>query len=243
MKKIFIPTPLDEIIELPKDVTHHVLHVFRHNMEKPITVTGSDNRCGTYQITAEVDGKAQAKLIEYVEGNLASYRTILVQSLLKGEKLEWVLQKATELNVDTIYLVPTANCVAKYDEKKLKSKVNRWEKIMLEAAQQCGRNHLPTLVVGETLLQALDIESEALKLVAYENEAGQTIKDVLKTLHSDKSVTDVLICIGPEGGYQEKEINAIIKYGGKSVSLGNTILRAETAAIGSLAMIRYELEL
>lgn len=243
MKKIFIPTPLDEIIELPKDVTHHVLHVFRHNMEKPITVTGSDNRCGTYQITEEVDGKAQAKLIEYVEGNLASYRTILVQSLLKGEKLEWVLQKATELNVDTIYLVPTANCVAKYDEKKLQSKVNRWEKIMLEAAQQCGRNHLPTLVVGETLLQALDIESEALKLVAYENEAGQTIKDVLKTLHSDKSVTDVLICIGPEGGYQEKEINAIIKYGGKSVSLGNTILRAETAAIGSLAMIQYELEL
>lgn len=243
MKKIFIPTPLDERIELPKDVTHHVLHVFRHNTEKPITVTGSDNRCGTYQITEEVDGKAQAKLIEYVDANLASYRTILVQSLLKGEKLEWVLQKATELNVDTIYLVPTANCVAKYDEKKLQSKVNRWEKIMLEAAQQCGRNHLPTLVVGETLLQALDIESEALKLVAYENEAGQTIKDVLKTLHSDKSVTDVLICIGPEGGYQEKEINAIIKYGGKSVSLGNTILRAETAAIGSLAMIRYELEL
>ena len=243
MKKIFIPTPLDEIIELPKDVTHHVLHVFRHNMEKPITVTGSDNRCGIYQITEEVDGKAQAKLIEYVDANLASYRTILVQSLLKGEKLEWVLQKATELNVDTIYLVSTANCVAKYDEKKLQSKVNRWEKIMLEAAQQCGRNHLPTLVVGETLLQALDIESEALKLVAYENEAGQTIKDVLKTLHSDKSVTDVLICIGPEGGYQEKEINAIIKYGGKSVSLGNTILRAETAAIGSLAMIQYELEL
>lgn len=243
MKKIFIPTPLDEIIELPKDVTHHVLHVFRHNIEKPITVTGSDNRCGTYQITEEVDGKAQAKLIEYVDANLASYRTILVQSLLKGEKLEWVLQKATELNVDTIYLVPTANCVAKYDEKKLQSKVNRWKKIMLEAAQQCGRNHLPTLVVGETLLQALDIESEALKLVAYENEAGQTIKDVLKTLHSDKSVTDVLICIGPEGGYQEKEINAIIKYGGKSVSLGNTILRAETAAIGSLSMIQYELEL
>ena len=243
MKKIFIPTPLDEIIEWPKDVTHHVLHVFRHNIEKPITVTGSDNRCGTYQITEEVDGKAQAKLIEYVDANLASYRTILVQSLLKGEKLEWVLQKATELNVDTIYLVPTANCVAKYDEKKLQSKVNRWEKIMLEAAQQCGRNHLPTLVVGETLLQALDIESEALKLVAYENEAGQTIKDVLKTLHSDKSVTDVLICIGPEGGYQEKEINAIIVSGGKSVSLGNTILRAETAAIGSLAMIQYELEL
>ena len=74
-------------------MTHHVLHVFRHNMEKPITVTGSDNRCGMYQIIDEVDGKAQAKLIEYVESNIATYRTILVQSLLKGEKLEWVLQK------------------------------------------------------------------------------------------------------------------------------------------------------
>lgn len=243
MKKIFIPTPLDEIIELPKDVTHHVLHVFRHNMEKPITVTGSDNRCGIYQITDEVDGIAQAKLIEYVATDVSSYRTILVQSLLKGEKLEWVLQKATELNVDTIYLVSTANCVAKYDDKKLQSKVSRWEKIMLEAAQQCGRNQLPTLVVGETLLQVLTIEANALKLVAYENEDGHTIKTALQSVHTNQTITDILICVGPEGGYQEKEINAIIESGGKSVSLGNTILRAETAAIGSLAMIQYELEL
>lgn len=243
MKKIFIPTPLDEIIELPKDVTHHVLHVFRHNMEKPITVTGSDNRCGIYQITDEVDGIAQAKLIEYVATDVSSYRTILVQSLLKGEKLEWVLQKATELNVDTIYLVSTANCVAKYDDKKLQSKVSRWEKIMLEAAQQCGRNQLPTLVVGETLSQVLAIEANALKLVAYENEDGHTIKSALQSVHTNQTITDILICVGPEGGYQEKEINAIIESGGKSVSLGNTILRAETAAIGSLAMIQYELEL
>ena len=243
MKKIFIPTPLDERKELPKDVTHHVLHVFRHNMEKPITVTGSDNRCGIYQITDEVDGIAQAKLIEYVASDVSSYRTILVQSLLKGEKLEWVLQKATELNVDTIYLVSTANCVAKYDDKKLQSKVSRWEKIMLEAAQQCGRNQLPTLVVGETLSQVLTIEADALKLVAYENEDGHTIKTALQSVHTNQTITDILICVGPEGGYQEKEINAIIESGGKSVSLGNTILRAETAAIGSLAMIQYELEL
>ena len=243
MKKIFISTPLDEIIQLPKDVTHHVIHVFRHNMEKPITVTGSDNRCGIYQITEEVDGIAQAKLVEYVESDVASYRTILVQSLLKGEKLEWVLQKATELNVDTIYLVSTANCVAKYDDKKLQSKVSRWEKIMLEAAQQCGRNQLPTLVVGEKLSQVLEIEEDALKLVAYENEDGHTIKTALQSIHSNPNIIDILICIGPEGGYQEKEINAIIESGGKSVSLGNTILRAETAAIGSLAMIQYELEL
>ena len=74
-------------------------------------------------------------------------------------------------------------------------------------------------------------------------DSGYTIKSALQLVHTNQTITDILICIGPEGGYQEKEINAIIESGGKSVSLGNTILRAETAAIGSLAMIQYELEL
>ena len=166
-----------------------------------------------------------------------------MQAYLKGEKLEWVLQKATELNVDTVYLVPTLNCVAKYDAKKLQSKSSRWEKIMLEASQQCGRKQLPTLVVGEPLSNVLDIESESLKLVAYENEEGFSIKNALKDINIDSTNRDILICIGPEGGFQEKEINDIIKSGAQSVTLGHTILRAETAAIAAVSMIKYELEL
>ena len=114
---------------------------------------------------------------------------------------------------------------------------------MLEASQQCGRTQLPTLVVGETLSNVLDIESESLKLVAYENEEGFTIKDALKSINIDSTNTDILICIGPEGGFQEKEINDIIECGGQSVTLGHTILRAETAAIAALSMVHYELEL
>ena len=89
-------------------------------------------------------------------------------------------------------------------------------------------------VVGEPLSNVLDIESESLKLVAYENEAGYTIKDALKAINSDSTNRDILICIGPEGGFQEKEINDIIECGGQSVALGHTILRAETAAIAAL---------
>lgn len=240
MKKIFIPTPLDTEIVLPKETTHHVLHVFRHNINKPIMVTGSDQRCGLYTIVEEVQGEARAELIEFIEINPASYRIVLVQSLLKGDKLEWVLQKATELNVDTIYLVATANNVVKYDRKKLEAKYSRWEKIMLEAAQQCGRTQLPTLVIDETLPSVLAIEKEALQLVAYENECGYSIKHALQ---NNKNSQDILICIGPEGGFQENEINDIIKSGGQSVTLGSTILRAETAAITALAMMQYELEL
>ena len=225
---------------LPKETTHHVLHVFRHNINKPIMVTGSDQRCGLYTIVEEVQGEARAELIEFIEINPASYRIVLVQSLLKGDKLEWVLQKATELNVDTIYLVATANNVVKYDRKKLEAKYSRWEKIMLEAAQQCGRTQLPTLVIDETLPSVLAIEKKALQLVAYENECGYSIKHALQ---NNKNSQDVLICIGPEGGFQENEINDIIKSGGQSVTLGSTILRAETAAITALAMMQYELEL
>lgn len=243
MKKIFINSPLTEYIQLSKDTTHHILHVFRHKIERPIIVSGNDGQCGRYSILEEINGQAQAKLIEYIDENRSSTRIVLVQSILKGDKLEWILQKATELNVDTIYLVGTANCVAKYDAKKLQSKVNRWEKILLEASQQCGRPQLPTLVVGESLPQVLQVESQTLKLVAYENESTHTIKSILQENIEYIKDNDILICIGPEGGYQENEINAIIECGGYSVSLGQNILRAETAAISAIAMIQYEFEI
>lgn len=243
MKKVFISSPLEEEILLPKDITHHILHVFRHDIRKPILVTGSDSRCGYYEITGETNGSASAKLVEYVEIVQNESRLILVQSLLKGDKLEWVLQKATELNVDTIYLVSTKNNVVKYDQKKLEAKLQRWEKIVLEASQQCGRNTLPSIIISETLESVLHIESNALRLVAYENEEGRTLKDELQDYKQCNAHPEVLICIGPEGGFQDSEINGIIKSGGKSISLGSTILRAETAAIAALAMMQYELEL
>lgn len=76
---------------------------------------------------------------------------------------------------------------------------------MLEAAQQCGRNQLPTLVVGETLSQVLAIEADALKLVAYENEDGYTIKSALQSVHTNQTITDILICVGPEGAIKRRK--------------------------------------
>ena len=242
MKKIFIPTPLADTISLPADITHHIIRVFRHDLRKPVLVSGTDNRSGYYMISGESDGVAQATLVEYIEQNKKTCRVVLVQSLLKGDKMELVLQKATELNVDTIYLVSTANNVVKYDEKKLQAKVQRWEKILQEASQQCGRPHLPTLVVDQSLANVLSIEDSALLLVAYENESGRTIKHALQE-YQKRDDTTVLICIGPEGGFQQKEIDMLVEHGVESITLGSTILRAETAAISAVAMINYEMEL
>lgn len=239
MKKIFIDSPLTDEIILNREITHH-LRVFRHDIRKPLTVTGKDQRCGLFKIIGEENGETRASLIEFIDTPIFAHRVILVQSLLKGEKLEWVLQKSTELNVDTIYLVATANSIVKYDEKKLTTKLQRWDKIVLEAAQQCGRSQLPTIVINESISSVMELEKESLKLVAYEREDSYSMKPALQNALNDR---DILICIGPEGGFQEKEISDIINSGGQSVTLGPTILRAETAAITALAMIQYEVEL
>ena len=158
MKKIFISNPLDQIIHIPEQETHHLLRVFRHDCKKPILVTGSDQRTGLYYITGQEEGCAQAKLDHYIDFQPRDYDIVLVQSILKGDKMDLVVQKCTELDLDSLYTVGTKNCVAKYDSKKLKAKEERWSKIMQEASQQCGRNDLPDLAVGLSLDQILERE-------------------------------------------------------------------------------------
>lgn len=238
MKKLFYPEPLGDNIVLPEDMTHHINHVMRHNWAKPITITGADGKTGTYRIIGEVDGQAQCEIIAYGDGDVKRMRKVLVQSLLKGDKLEWVLQKATELDVDAIYLVETRHNVVKYDGSKLLNKKKRWDKILMEAAQQCGRPRLPELIVDCALTDVLDRENNIQWVVAYENEEGLTLKDVLAQV-----TTGVGIIIGPEGGLHVEEVQALHEKGVTSVSLGHTILRAETAAVAVMAMIHYELEL
>ena len=134
MKKIFIDAPLDTMITIPKDTTHHLLTVFRHKMEKPVLVGGSDGRTGVYQIQDVVDGEASAKLVGDIQDeSVSEVEVVLVQGFLKADKLEWVLQKTTELNVHSVYAVPMKNCVVQYKMDKLPQKVQRWEKIMKEA--------------------------------------------------------------------------------------------------------------
>ena len=118
------------------------------------------------------------------------------------------------------------------------------EKIIIEASQQCGRPNVPTLTVEQSLfevLQTLQSDEGVLLLGAYEREDDKTIKDILQTqLHTNLYHT-IAICIGPEGGYSPNEMELLESCGGHKVSLGPTILRAETAALGAVSMIQYEL--
>lgn len=254
MKKIFIPTPLDNEIRIPKDTTHHIVNVFRHNFAQPITVSGSDGRTADYIIKDVVDGEAHATCVnsEVLQNNESDNEVgessdmvpiVLIQAFLKGDKFEWVLQKATELDAAAIYAVPLAHCVANYNDKKLQQKADRWQKIVLEAAQQCGRNQLPLLDVSLSLDAVLAAEEAkgTLLLVAYENEEKDNLRHVLEGL--TEKPKRVAIIIGPEGGISAKEVEQLLSKGVQPVSLGGTILRAETAAISAISMLQYALNL
>lgn len=246
MKKIFIDATLDTMITIPKDTTHHLLTVFRHKMEKPVLVGGSDGRTGVYQIQDVVDGEAVAKLVGDIKDESTSeVEVVLVQGFLKADKLEWVLQKTTELNVHSVYAVPMKNCVVQYKMDKLPQKVQRWEKIMKEAAQQCGRSKLPKFTADITLADVLKREQAngSLLLVAYENEHSLTLKAALEQVESEEVIQRVVIFIGPEGGLSSAEMMQFEEARARVVTLGTTILRAETAAVGAVSMLQYALNM
>lgn len=166
----------------------------------------------------------------------------LFQGLPKSDKMELIIQKAVELGADTIIPVEMNRCVVKLDDKKKKSKVQRWQSISESAAKQSKRTVIPEINDVLSFRQAVE-KAASLDhfLVPYENKEGmKATKDALNMIKSGDSVG---IFIGPEGGFDENEINATIAAGGKAISLGKRILRTETAAITAVGMCMLHIEM
>lgn len=177
-----------------------------------------------------------AKIIEenYNDTNLP-IKIHLFQGLPKGDKMELIIQKTVELGAQSIIPVEMSRCVVKIDDKKKKSKQQRWQAISESAAKQSKRNTIPEIEEIITYKQAMARASEMdLFLVPYESKNG--MEDTKSALSQLKRGMSVGILIGPEGGFDEKEVDLAFENGGKVVSLGKRILRTETAAITSVSM-------
>ena len=159
----------------------------------------------------------------------------LFQGLPKGDKMELIIQKCVELGVFKIIPVEMKRCVVKLDDKKKKSKRERWHAISESAAKQSKRNIVPEICDVLSFENALKMAKELdILLVPYENKDGMcATKEALSKIQSGNSVG---IFIGAEGGFDDAEIEKAIETGGISVSLGKRILRTETAAVTSLSM-------
>ena len=166
----------------------------------------------------------------------ASVEVSVYVAFPKADKLEHVIQKATELGAFEIVVFPSARCVSRPDEKSLKKKQERWQKIAASAAQQSGRGRIPRVVVLDSFREALSQAAKADKaLLFYENEHATTLRMALE----EGSWKTVSLLTGPEGGLEESEVAQARAAGLAICTLGRRILRCETAPLCALSAVMY----
>lgn len=171
----------------------------------------------------------------------APVKVSLYQGIPKAAKMELIIQKTTEMGIVEIIPVVTKRTVVQLNEKDQAKKIDRWQKIATEAAKQSKRGKIPLIQQPLSFQEALSHGlGNQLNIVAYEGERERGLKAILQSAKADK-VQSLGIWVGPEGGFEEAEINSAEKISCHSVTLGPRILRTETAGLALLSMILYEL--
>jgi 16S rRNA (uracil1498-N3)-methyltransferase len=221
---------------------NHIKNVVRMHTGDRILVSekGMSHLCEIVSLEGEI---CTAEIVEENYQNTDLPVEIhLFQALPKGDKMELIIQKTVELGVDKIHPVEMKRCVVKLDDKKKKSKLQRWQSISESAAKQSKRCKIPEIGEVLTFREAMARSEEMdLFLVPYESERGMaSTKDALSEIRAGMKIG---IIIGPEGGFEDSEVETAIETGGKVVSLGSRILRTETAAMTSVGMVMLHVEM
>ena len=189
-------------------------------------------------IRAFAPEKGEIELLRsYQAERESSLEITLALGLTKGEKMDFAVEKATELGVQTIIPFISAYTVPKLDQKKIEKRVGRWQKIALSAAKQSGRTRIPEILAVRDLKELVKQSfPNSVKLLFWEKETERTLNDVRK---GETVVGSVVIAIGSEGGFSEEEANMARQYGFNLVGLGPRILRAETAAVTAMSLVQF----
>lgn len=231
----------DGFVTIEGNDVNHIKNVLRMKPGEEIRVCTRDGKnyfCGISDIT---DSFVRADILEKeAESTELPCKIYLFQGLPKSDKMEWIIQKTVELGVYEVIPVAMKNCVAKLDDKKAKAKVSRWQAIAESAAKQSKRSLIPEIKMPMTYKEALSYAKELdVKLVPYENERGMA--GTKTAVNKIKAGSGIAVFIGPEGGFSPEEID-MVKDEMQLISLGKRILRTETAAIATLAILGYHLE-
>ena len=230
----------DKIV-INNDDYNHIANVLRMKKGDTILITNKNSKetfnCEIEEVKSnEIVCNILNKENKNVELNV---NIDLFQGLPKADKMEYIIQKCVELGVHKIVPVNMKYCVAKIKDEEKKN--IRWNKISEVAAKQCKRNIIPQIDKSINMNGLYsEIKNYDLAIVAYENEDNITLKTVLK---GNTKIKNIAVIIGPEGGISLDEIEELKENGAKIVSLGNRILRTETAPIALLSMLVYEYEL
>lgn len=244
MHRFFIPQAhgynVGQTLVLPEEPAHQVRHVLRMRPDDQILVL--DNQGRQYTVTLEkvtrdvVFGEVTAQAAASGE---PSVHLTLYQAWLKRDNFEWILQKGTELGVARFVPVVTRRSVIRETAVK-PNKLSRWQRIITEAAEQCGRARLPELAEPLTLEDAFAQAQRSLAFIPWEEAQSGSVRQALATA-SAASAPEIALFIGPEGGFDPEEVAAAQENGIRPVTLGPRVLRSETAAIVAAALFLYEL--
>lgn len=220
---------------------NHIANVLRMKPgeELLISVRGDwDYLCKIVDIETD---RVNLKVLESMEQRELPVNITLLQWIPKSDKLEMIIQKAVELGVSEIIPVKTKRVVVKIDEKKVDTKVNRWNAIAESAAKQSKRSIIPKVYEPMSIDNALEIVKDfGVKLIPYENADG--IDKTRRILDNMDKTKNVAVFIGPEGGFEESEVERIKNSGFEVITLGKRILRTETAGLALLSNIMIRLE-
>jgi len=176
-------------------------------------------------------------LRSYETGRESPLRTILAVGLIKGDKLDFVVEKATELGAQKIIPFVSNYSVPKLDAQKISKRTERWQKIAVSAAKQCGRTRVPEIAPLCDYQKFVDQPwPETLKLIFWEKETHQSLHQAYEKTRDAKAV---LLAIGPEGGFTIAEAEAAKARGFETVWIGRRILRADTAAVTALTLVQF----
>ena len=224
----------NEKLELEESDYHHIKNVMRMKKNDVIKVV-YDGVLYDCRLT-KISNKSSFEIISKSKKNEDKLKIDIAFSLIKEQKLNYLLQKTTELGAGILIPINTKRSVVKIDKKKESSKIDRWQKICKEASEQSFRSNMPKI---NSILNLEDLINEDydLKLLCSLNKNTKNIK---KVIQKNNKCVKILLVVGPEGGFDPKEEEYLLNNGFVSVSLGNTVLRAETAPVVALSMINYE---
>ena len=206
------------------------------NGEQVLVCDGQGNECVC--VISDVSPERISLVVNHRQKSSAeaAVQVSIYMAFPKGDKLEHVIQKATELGAYEIVAFPSARCVSRPDEKSLKKKVERWQKIAASAAEQSGRGQIPQVVVLANYREALRRAAKAdLPILFYENERATTLHMAL----SENTYKTVSLLTGPEGGLEPSEVEMAKDAGVCICTLGSRILRCETAPLCALSAVMY----
>lgn len=241
MPKFFGNNIKDDKITIASEDVRHIKNVLRLKVGDTVDICdgkGFDYKC---EISEMRDKEIECIIKEkHPADTEPPVKVSLFQGLPKASKMDYIIQKNTELGISEIVPCELSRCVSRIEDKKTaEKKVCRWQKIAEEAAKQSGRGIIPEVCPPLTLKDAIKrLKESDFAFALYECESDQSLK---KTLIENKYAKTISFMIGPEGGFDPAEIELIHSEGIKSIGLGKRILRTETAGEAVLSMIMYEI--